>query len=91
MIDALIVTRVLEQFIGQAIGVMLLRAQQPDRPLPFRMWLYPLPCLAALAGWSYLYATAELPFIILGLTTLAAGVAAFFAWSWWTRRWPFAE
>lgn len=90
VIDALIVTRVLEQFIGQAIGVMLLWTRQPDRPRPFRMWLYPVPCLAALIGWGYLYATARPPFIILGLTTLAAGVAAFFAWSWWTRRWPFA-
>lgn len=90
VIDALIVTRILEQFIGQAAGAMLLRRREPDRPRPFRMWLYPLPCLAALVGWGYLYATAPPPFIILGLTTLASGVAAFFAWSWWTHRWPFA-
>jgi amino acid transporter len=91
VIDALIVTRVLEQFVGQAIGVMLLRARQPERPRPFRMWLYPLPCLMALAGWGFLYATARAPFKILGLATIAAGAAAFFLWSWWTRRWPFAQ
>jgi APA family basic amino acid/polyamine antiporter len=90
VIDALIVTRVLEQFIGQAIGVMLLWARQPGRPRPFRMWVYPLPCLVALGGWAYLYAMARRPFIILGLATLATGVAVFFIWSWWTRRWPFA-
>jgi hypothetical protein len=27
--------------------------------------------------------------IAFGLGTLALGIAAFFAWSKWTRRWPF--
>ena len=45
------------------------------------MWLYPLPCLLALAGWLYLYLTAGRLFIGLGLVTLAAGVVAFLLWS----------
>ncbi len=90
IITALIVTRILEQFVAQIVGLMLLRRRQPDRPRPYRMWLYPLPCLLALAGWVYLYVTAEPPFILLGLTTLAAGVVAFVLWSWARRRWPFA-
>ena len=55
--QALIATRILEQFVAQAIGVMLLRHLQPDRPRPWRMWLYPLPCLVALAGWLFVYIT----------------------------------
>ena len=51
VIDALITTRILEQFIGQAVGVMLLRRLQPDRPRPYRMPLYPLPCFLAMAGY----------------------------------------
>ena len=45
VIDALITTRILVQFIGQVFGVMLLRARRPDMPRPFRMWLYPVPAL----------------------------------------------
>jgi amino acid transporter len=89
VINALIVTRILEQFVGQSVGVMLLRRLQPDRPRPYRIWLYPLPCLLALAGWLYVYCSAEWLYIGLGLATLLTGVLVFLAWSWWTRRWPF--
>ena len=57
MIDALITTRILVQFIGQVFAVMLLRAKRPDMPRPFRMWLYPVPALVALAGWIFLLLT----------------------------------
>ncbi|HJT77796.1 MAG TPA: APC family permease [Gemmataceae bacterium] len=90
VIEALIVTRILEQFVAQIVGVMLLRRREPDRARPYRMALYPLPCLLALAGWLYLYATANPWYILLGLATLTAGAVAFVLWSWTTRRWPFA-
>jgi amino acid transporter len=89
VIDALVTTRVIEQFLAQAFGVMLLRRLRPDLPRPFRVWLYPLPCLLALAGWLYVYCTAGRPFILLGLATLAAGLAAFLLWSRHTGGWPF--
>jgi amino acid transporter len=89
VIDALVITRILEQFIGQAVGVVLLRLTQPQRPRPYRMFLYPLPCIAAVMGWGFLYACADRFFILLGFSTLAAGVVAFLLWSWWTGRWPF--
>jgi amino acid transporter len=89
VINALITTRILEQFVAQIIGLMLLRRREPDRPRPFRVWLYPLPCLLALGGWLYLYVAAGRSFILLGLATLAAGVVAFLLWSWHTGGWPF--
>jgi amino acid transporter len=89
VINALITTRILEQFIGQIFGVMLLRRSQPDRPRPYKIWLYPLPCGLAFVGWLYLYLSAGLPFITLGLATLALGVGAFLVWSKRTGEWPF--
>jgi amino acid transporter len=90
VINALVVTRILEQFVGQIIGVMLLRRSQPDRLRPYRIWLYPVPCLLALAGWLYVYCSAGWLYAGLGLGTLLAGVAVFLPWSWRTGRWPFA-
>jgi amino acid transporter len=90
VITALIVTRILEQFVAQIIGVMVLRHTRPDWPRPYRMWLYPLPCLAALVGWLYLYWSAEWLFIVVGLVTLQAGVVAFLLWSRQAQQWPFA-
>jgi amino acid transporter len=90
VIKALLVTRILEQFIGQVVGVMLLRRLQPDRPRPYKMFLYPLPCGLALAGWLFMYISAGKWFIGLGLATLLAGALVFALWTRWTRQWPFA-
>ena len=89
VIDALITTRIIVQFIGQVVGVMLLRATRPTMPRPFRMWLYPLPTVIALAGWIFLLLTSGWRLIALGIATLALGVLCFLIWSWRTRRWPF--
>jgi APA family basic amino acid/polyamine antiporter len=89
VIDALITTRILVQFIGQIFAVMLLRAGRPDLPRPFRMWFYPVPALVALTGWTFLLVTSGWGVMALGLGTLALGVLCFFVWSWRTRRWPF--
>jgi amino acid transporter len=91
VITALITTRIIEQFIGQLVGVVLLRRHQPERFRPYKMWLYPLPCGLALVGWLYMYVTAEPLYIGLGLGTLMAGVGVFLLWSWRTGGWPFVK
>lgn len=90
VIDALITTRIIIQFMGQACAVILLRRTRPDHRLPFRMWLYPLPCLVALAGWIFIFATTSPNVILAGLVSLSIGVGAFLVWSKQVRQWPFA-
>ncbi len=90
VINVMIVTRIVEQFLAQIVGVTVLRRTRPDLPRPYRIWLYPLPCLLAFVGWLTLYLTSAPIYIALGLLTLAAGVMAFLLWSRLTRRWPFS-
>ena len=90
VIQGLILTRVLVQFIGQIYAVALLRQRAPEMPRPYRIWLYPLPSVLALVGWLFLFATADMAMKLLGLGMVALGVLAFLAWSWHTARWPFA-
>ena len=89
VIDALIVTRILVQFMGQAVGLMVLRKRAPNMERPYRMWLYPVPALLAVLGWIFAFATTELRVIAFGLGVLALGCVAFVFWSWNTKRWPF--
>jgi amino acid transporter len=89
VIDALIVTRILVQFMGQVFGLILLRRQAPDMPRPYRMWLYPVPALVALVGWIFVFATTQLQVILFGVGVLALGFLAFLLWSRSTNRWPF--
>src|SRR5437762_11135487 len=89
VIDALITTRILVQFIGQIGAVTLLRRRAPDLPRPYRMWLYPVPSLIALLGWIFIFATTPPMVIAFGLGALLLGVVCFAAWSWKRRTWPF--
>jgi basic amino acid/polyamine antiporter, APA family len=91
VIDALLVTRIVVQFIGQVGAVVLLRRRQPGLPRPYRIWLYPLPLGIALVGWVFVFATTEPPVLAFGLGVLAIGVAVFALWSWRARAWPFAD
>ena len=92
VIAALVVIRILLQFIVQAVGVIVLRFRQPDMPRPFRMWLYPLPALMAIAGFFYIL-LARKNFqreIKYAIVVLIAGLVVYFARSWKRREWPFA-
>ena len=53
-IAALVVIRLILQFLVQAVGVIVFRITQPEVPRPFRMWLYPLPALVAIAGFLFI-------------------------------------
>jgi amino acid transporter len=88
VIDALIVTRIVVQFMGQAIGLILLRCHAPDMPRPYCMWLYPLPAVIALLGWIFVFATTQVRVILFGVGVLALGCVAFLLWSRTVRRWP---
>jgi len=88
IINAMLTTRILIQFIGQIGAVILLRRRGAARP--FSMWLYPVPALLALVGWIFAFVTSDWGPIQLGLESLALGVGLFFLWSWRSKTWPFA-
>ena len=89
VIDALIVTRILVQFMGQIVGLIVLRKRAPGMNRPYRMWLYPVPAVVALLGWIFVFATTQVEVILFGIGVLALGGVAFMLWSWNTKRWPF--
>jgi len=88
VISALLTSRILIQFVGQIATVFLLRRNTPDarRVLPFRMPLFPLPAILALAGWLFIFGTSESVVLIYGLGTLQLGIEAFQLWDWFDSR-----
>jgi amino acid transporter len=90
VIDALIATRILVQFMGQVAGVVRLRQVRPDMPRPYRMWLYPLPAGIAFLGWLFVFVTTDVRVIAFGVGILALGGVGFLLWSRQVRQWPFA-
>ena len=92
VIAALVVIRILLQFIVQAVGLMVLRKRQPDLPRPFRMWLYPLPALLAIAGFIFILVARKnfLREIRYAVVILVVGLAIYFVRSWRRGEWPFS-
>jgi len=91
VITMLTAATVLIQGVAQVIALTVLRRRQPNLPRPYRMFLYPLPSLIALAGWIYLYFASGLKMIWLSLAWMALGVGAFLIWAQIEKTWPFGE
>jgi amino acid transporter len=88
VIAGLVVLRILVQFLAQHIGVLWMRRTQPDRPRPFRMWLYPLPPLLALLGFGWIL-VGRANFareLWMAATVLLVGTAAFTLRERWSSR-----
>ncbi len=89
VIAAVLAMRLIIQFIGQAVGVMLLRRRWPPERLPFKMWLYPLPALLTIAGWIWLFLRTGNA-VWWGLVVILLGLAVFLVQSRVRKEWPFA-
>jgi amino acid transporter len=74
VITLLVVVRILLQFLLQQAGVIWLRWKQPDLPRPFRIPLYPLPPLFAMAGFLFVLAYRPNPLLELGVAAAIAAV-----------------
>ena len=87
-IAGILAMRLLVQFIGQAIGVMVLRRRWRPERLPYKMWLYPLPAVLTMIGWAWLFwqtgTTRK-----WGLAEIAMGALAFLVRAREVRQWPF--
>jgi amino acid transporter len=89
VIAAILATRLLVQFIGQAIGLILLHRRWPPERFPFKMWLYPLPAILTMCGWAALFwATGSAR--KWGLLLIGLGILAFLLRAREVRQWPFA-
>jgi amino acid transporter len=93
VIAALVVIRIMVQFLFQAIGVIVLRIRRPDLPRPFRMWLYPLPALMACAGFLFIAISRRnfMREIRYALAILVIGTLVYLIRAWRRNDWPFTS
>ena len=91
VLAALVVIRIMVQFLLQVFGLLLLRARRPDFPRPFRMYLYPIPAVLAAMGFIYiLFTRPSLKEIRFGTVIAVIGVIIFLVRSWRRKEWPFS-
>jgi amino acid transporter len=88
-IAGILAMRLIVQFIGQAVGVILLHRRWGPERLPFKMWLFPVPAILTMLGWAWLFWQTG-PARKWGLLEIALGISAFLVWTRVMRQWPFA-
>lgn len=96
IIDGILAMRILLQFIGQAIGVMLLRKKKTGSPLPYksdsyRMPFYPLPAILAIILWLLIFLSTGPGVIKYFVLVFASGIAIYLIKSKFQKLWPFDE
>ena len=93
LIAALIVIRIVLQFLVQSIGVIVLRIRRPDMNRPFRMWLYPVPALIAAASFLFILVSRKdfLREVRYATVILVVGLIIYVIRAWRGREWPFGE
>ncbi len=91
VIVSLVATRVLLQYLPQAVGFFVLRFKQPNMVRPFKMWFYPIPGLISLCGWLYILTTSARGALEFALVVFVLGTAAYLFRARAKGEWPFLQ
>jgi fructoselysine transporter len=84
-IDSILAMRIIIQFIGQSVGLVLLRERLGTKNLPFKMWLYPLPVVVSICIWLFLLISTGW-FALWGSLLAAGGIFVFYISQNWKGR-----
>lgn len=91
VISAILAMRILIQFIGQAIGLLLLRKARAATSFPYKMPLFPLPVYIAISIWLFILYSTGLKMAAYGLIVIGLGTIAFFIKASINKEWPFVK
>lgn len=89
VITAIIVMRILIQFVGQSVGVIYLRFKKDKMHLPYKMWLFPLPALFGIIVWLFIFFSSGWEYIFGALGIIVLGIIVFLLRAKSVKQWPF--
>jgi len=89
VISAILAMRILIQFIGQAIGLLLLRKARGKSAFPYKMPFFPLPAYIAIVLWGGILISTGLKMFLTGLVVIATGTVVYFVKASRNKEWPF--
>jgi fructoselysine transporter len=91
VISAILAMRILIQFIGQAIGLILLHKARGANFFPWKMPLFPLPAYLAIILWAGILFSTGLKMILTGIAVIVAGAIVYFIKAKRNGEWPFMK
>ncbi len=91
VIAGILAMRILIQFIGQAIGLLLLRRARKESTFPYRMPLFPIPVYIAIAIWLFILFSTGWKMVTIGLIVISLGSITYFIKANINKDWPFQK
>jgi fructoselysine transporter len=88
IISAILAMRILIQFIGQGVGLVLLIKRKGKQHFAWRMPLYPLPVILAILMWGYIFFSTGQKMMMGGLTVILLGAIAYLVKARRNKEWP---
>ncbi len=89
VISAILAMRIIVQFIGQAIGLLLLRSKKNDIEFPYKMPLFPVPVILAIVIWIFILISTGSKLMNWGLLIIGLGTIVYFIKAKVKKEWPF--
>ena len=89
LINTVMVLYLMLAAVPMVTAATALRRRRPEKARPFRMWLYPLPSVVALAGWIFVISTSGWRYITTGAMVIVVGVTAYLWRARAAGEWPF--
>jgi amino acid transporter len=89
VISGILAMRIMVQFIGQGVGLMLLRKRKGTTNLPFKMPLYPIPVILAILMWLFVFYATGLAIILSFAVVLVSGIIVYLIKAKLKSEWPF--
>ena len=88
-ISAILAMRIMIQFIGQAVGLLILRSKKNKIDFPYKMPLFPLPVFVAIAMWFFILISTGSKLMLSGLIVIFLGAIVYFIKAKIRKEWPF--
>ena len=90
VISAILAMRIMIQFIGQAIGLLLLHRKKNRVEFPYKMPLFPVPIILAIAMWLFILISTGSKLMSYGILVIAIGLVVYFIKAKIKKEWPFS-
>ncbi|MBS1584097.1 MAG: amino acid permease [Bacteroidetes bacterium] len=78
VITAIIIMRILIQFVSQAVGVIAWHYSRKNDLRPFRMPLFPLPAIISIIIWLFIFLTSDWKFMLGAFGIIVSGIVLFY-------------
>lgn len=78
VITAILMMRMLVQFVSQALGLIAWRYRQPMASRPFSMPLFPLPAILSICIWLFIFFNNEVKYQLFAVSIILSGTVAYF-------------